>query len=198
MPKCSMRSAPIIALELMFWTTMMSCFTVLPITVTSFHICLLHWVHPLKCLKFSLSLTFFGLFSIGIFLNSHCTMTDISAPVSYNQVVVAPGNVLTEMKGWQDFLLSLFSSDVFSAILHVHVLLIISMFNDPKGLFISWLIVQQFLGASEMLDPSFIELEMDVTVLALPSSSSSCTLIIGVSSRFLLWQSLWKWFFFLH
>ncbi len=91
-------------------------------------------------------------------------MTDTSAPVSYNQVVVAPGNVLTDMKGRRDFLLSLFSSDVFSVIFHVHILIIISMFNDPKGFSFSWLIVQPFLGASEKLDFSFIDLEIVSTL----------------------------------
>jgi hypothetical protein len=42
---------------------------------------------------------FIGLLSIGIFLNSICAMKNTSAPVSYNQVVVALGNLLTEMKG---------------------------------------------------------------------------------------------------
>ncbi len=45
------------------------------------------------------------------------------------------------MKGQQDFLLSLFSSDVFSAIFHIHTLIVISMFIDPKGFFFSWLLV---------------------------------------------------------
>jgi len=91
-------------------------------------------------------------------------MTDTSALVLYNQVVVATGNVLTEMKGRLDFLLSLFSSDVFSAIFHVHILIIISMFNDPKGFFFSWLIVQQFLGVSEKLVFRFIVLEIVPTL----------------------------------
>jgi len=56
---------------------------------------------------------FFGLFSIGISLNYLCTITDTSAPVSYNQVAFAPGNVFTEIKGQQIFLLSLFLSDDF-------------------------------------------------------------------------------------
>jgi len=56
--------------------------------------------------------------------------------------------MLTEIKGRQDLMLSLFSRDVFSAIFHVHILIIISMFNDPKGLFFSWLLVQLFLAAS--------------------------------------------------
>jgi hypothetical protein len=88
-----------------------------------------------------------GLFSIGIFLNSLCAITLTSAPVSYNQVVVAPSNVLTEIKGLRD----LFSRDVFSAIFHVQVLIIISMFNGTKGFFFSWLFVQFSLGASEEL-----------------------------------------------
>jgi hypothetical protein len=99
---------------------------------------------------------FVGLLSIGIFRNSLCAITDTSAPVSYNQVVVAPGNVLTEMKGLRDLLLSLFSRDVFSAIFHVHILIIISTFNDPKGFFFAWLLVQLSLGASEELWPSFL------------------------------------------
>jgi len=52
--------------------------------------------------------------------------------------------------------LSLFSRDVFSAIFHVHILTIISMFNVPKGFFFSWLLVQLSPGAVEELDPSFL------------------------------------------
>ncbi len=90
------------------------------------------------------------------FLNSLCAITDTSAPVSYKQAVVAPGNMLTEIKGRQDLMLSLFSRDVFSAIFHVHILTIISMFNVPKGFFFSWLLVQLAPGAAEELDPSFL------------------------------------------
>jgi hypothetical protein len=60
------------------------------------------------------------------------------------------------MNGLRDFLLSLFSRDVFSAIFHVHILTIISMFNVPKGFFFSWLLVQLSPGAVEELDPSFL------------------------------------------
>jgi hypothetical protein len=60
------------------------------------------------------------------------------------------------MNGLRDFLLSLFSRDVFSAIFHVHILTIISMFNVPKGFFFSWLFVQLSPGAVEELDPSFL------------------------------------------
>jgi hypothetical protein len=33
---------------------------------------------------------FFGLFAMGIFRNSRIDITEMSAPVSYNQVVVGP------------------------------------------------------------------------------------------------------------
>ena len=146
-----------IALELMFCTTMMSCFTVLPITVTGISYTPVALSASFEALEsFIVTGFFLGLLSIGIFLNSLCAITDTSAPVSYNQVVVAPGNVFTEMNGLRDFLLSLFSRDVFSAIFHVHILTIISMFNVPKGFFFSWLLVQLSPGAVEELDPSFL------------------------------------------
>ena len=76
---------------------------------------------------------FFGLLAMGIFLNSNIDMTEISAPVSYNQVVVGPQMVFTVMWGRETQLLSQLNKDVFSAIFQVHILTIISTLRDPKG-----------------------------------------------------------------
>ena len=99
---------------------------------------------------------FFGRFAMGIFLNSLIDITEMSAPVSYNQVVVGPWIVFTVMCGRETRLLSLLARDVFSAIFHEHILTIISTLSDPKGFFFSWLSVQLSLGAVEELDSSFL------------------------------------------
>jgi len=99
---------------------------------------------------------FFGLFAMGIFLNSRIDITEMSAPVSYNQVVVGPLIVSTVICGRETCLLSLFDNDVFSAIFQVHIFTIISTLSDLKGFFFSWLSVQLSLGAVEELDSSFL------------------------------------------
>jgi hypothetical protein len=53
-------------------------------------------------------------------------------------------------------LLSRLANDVFSAIFHVHILTIISMFKDPKGFFVLVCLVQLSLGAAEELESSFL------------------------------------------
>ena len=68
---------------------------------------------------------FFGRFAMEIFLNSLIDITEMSAPVSYNQVVVGPWIVFTVMCGRETRLLSLLARDVFSAIFHEHILTII-------------------------------------------------------------------------
>jgi hypothetical protein len=75
--------------------------------------------------------------------------------VSNNQVEVGPCIVLTVMCGRLPRLLSQLAKDVFSAIFHVHILTIISMFNDPKGFFLVCS-VQLSLGAAEELESSFL------------------------------------------
>jgi hypothetical protein len=99
---------------------------------------------------------FFGLLAMGIFLNSLIDITEMSAPVSYNQVVVGPLIVCTVMCGRETRLLSLFNNDVFSAIFQVHIFTIISTLSVLKGFFFSWLSVQLSLGAVEELDSSFL------------------------------------------
>ena len=97
-----------------------------------------------------------GLIAIGIFLNSLIAMTVTSAPVSNNQVEVGPWIVLTVMCGRLTRLLSRLANEVFSAIFHVHILTIISMFKDPKGFFVLVCSVQLSLGAAEELETSFL------------------------------------------
>jgi hypothetical protein len=144
------------ALELRLVTIMTSCCTVLFITVNGSsytQMILSESLEALEILTFGCFLI--GLFSMGIFLNSLIAITVTSAPVLNSQVEVGPWIVFTVICSPLTRLLSRLANDVFSAIFHVHILTIISMFNDPKGFFLGCS-VQLSLGAAEELEPSFL------------------------------------------